>query len=242
MPIYRFYCEDPLLAAKEVILEGQEFHHLVRVTRKGMGEVIELVNGQGHLAQGRIQALKKTYALIQIQSISQTEIPHCKIVLAQAIPRLNRLDFILEKGTELGLTELWLFPGKYSERKKISMHQMQRMRTISIAAMKQSGRLYLPKITMKPPLEQWETFVYPSYFGDISANAPPFFQVLKQQSSQESTLFFIGPESGFSDKETSVLNTLGAQGVRLHSNTLRTDTAALAALTLISHFHLTHIS
>ena len=149
-------------------------------------------------------------------------------------PFQEYIGWILEKGTELGLTEFWLFPGHHSERKTLTEHQLQRLRALTIAAMKQCGRLYLPTITLKPPLSEWESPHPPAFFGDLSPDAPPLFNAWQQNPRQDEVLFFIGPESGFSKEEESTLRHFDATGVKLHQNILRTDTAALAALTLIS--------
>lgn len=234
MPIDRFFYDSPLTPQQEVHLEGKEFHHLVHVTRAKPDEVVELVNGKGQLAYASLKKTEKRHATLDIEKVLEEPKPSFFIILAQAIPRISRLDFIIEKGTELGLTELWLFPGHHSERKNLSENQLDRLRAITIAAMKQCGSLYLPKITLKPSLSKWESIQFPSFFGDLSPDAPPLFQTWQQHPPKDGILFFIGPEGGFSDEEEEILRNFDAKGVKLHHNILRTDTASLAALTLIS--------
>lgn len=231
MPSDRFFINLSLESNQEVILRESEFHHL-QVMRIKEEEQIELVNGLGCLAQARIQKIEKKQAFLHVTGIYKQEIPLQEVILAQAIPRLNRLDFIIEKGTELGVTKFLLFPGALSERKNLTDHQIERMHQVTIAAMKQCGRLFLPKIEFKPPLEKWDKLQWASYFGDVSENAPLFRDIFKHH---ESVLFFIGPESGFSERERDLLLKLEAKGVKLHENILRTDTAALVALSLITH-------
>lgn len=234
MPIDRFFYDFPFTTHQKVQLEGIEFHHLAHVTRTKPGEVVELVNGKGQLASASLEKVEKRNATLYIEKISEKPKPPFSVILAQAMPRIQRLDFIIEKGTELGLTELWLFPGQHSERKNLNEHQLDRLRAITIAAMKQCGRLHLPTITIKPPLSKWEPIQFSSFFGDLSPDAPPLLQSWQQNPPKDGIIFFIGPESGFSDKEEEILGNLGANGVKLHHNILRTDTASLAALTLIS--------
>lgn len=236
MPSDRFYVKSPLLQDENVRIEGTEFHHLVHVMRAGLGDQIEIVNGSGALAYGAIELIEKKSVTIKIDKVSHHPAPAFKVILAQAIPRSNRLDWILEKGTELGMTEIWLFPGAHSERKVLTHHQIERMEAITIAAMKQSGRLDLPLIKMLPELKKWDPLPFPAFFGDLSLSAPPFEILWKEVSPQQGAFFFVGPESGFNDKEHGLLKLLGAHGVKLHQNILRTDTAPLAALALIHHW------
>lgn len=216
---------------QEVILENNEFHHLSHVTRAKEGTQIELVNGKGELAQATILRLEKKLARLSIDLLQVQEKPSKELILAQALPRINRLDFIMEKGTELGATQFWLFPGVHSERKMLTEHQVERLQSLTIAAMKQCGRLFLPKIEIMPPLVRWNKCEVPAFYGDIAPLAEPFY---KKHKEGDSCLFFIGPESGFSDEEIAQLNALGVMGVKLHENILRTDTAALVALSFMN--------
>ena len=230
MPAERYYLDLPLIEGQEVILPYPESHHLVKVMRTPVGKSIELINGHNQLAHASVLTTQKEIRL-QITSVITQDPPPHKIILCQALPRLNRLETIVEKGTELGMTDLWLFPDDLSEKKTLTDNQLQRVKTIAITAIKQCGRLDLPEITIKPPLTEWDSLPYPAYFGDTDPEAPRFFDQRKKNSD---ICFFIGPESGFSKKEITELHQLKAQGVRLHPNILRTDTAPLVALTIIN--------
>jgi len=238
MPAERYFIEEDLNLHETKILKETEFHHLVRVMRAKKGELVELVNGRGSLATGIIQEISKDKAFIVIQDLVTTAPRTTSVILAQAMPKINRLDFILEKGTELGADEFWLFPGQLSVKKEFFPHQLERLQALTIAAMKQCGRLFLPKITLKPELNQWPLQVeHRAFFGDVDPQAPLFSQQWNQTGHLGSPIiFFIGPESGFTDKETTLLKQKGVQGVRLHSNILRTDTAPIMALSLIEHW------
>jgi 16S rRNA (uracil1498-N3)-methyltransferase len=234
MPAERYYMDSDLIPSQLVSIEDREFHHLAHVMRAELGEAIELVNGQGTLAQGRVEQILKHQALIRILESSKTPKKTPRIILAQAIPRINRLDFIVEKGTELGMNDLWLFPGQRSERKSLTEHQLERLKGLTIAAMKQSGTLFLPEISVMPPLKDWKNLEFTAYFGDLSPEAPPFLSTIRETPIRDGLVFFIGPESGFTEDEEKKLKELDAIGVKLHSNILRTDTASLVALSLIT--------
>lgn len=232
MPAERFFAKGELSEGAELFLDGTEFHHFAHVMRGNAGDRIELVNGMGYLAEAEVKALeKKKGARLLINSVKYENPPVRQITLMQAVPRPNRLDFILEKGTELGMTEIILFPGERSERKSFTESQLERMEAQIIAALKQCGRLWLPKLTFGESIEKWKKGDYKLFFGDVDPAAP----LLKAQVNAANCAFVVGPESGFTDKETTQLKNLGAIGVSLNTHILRTDTAALAALAILCH-------
>ena len=234
MPADRFFTPNLFAMDQLASLDGKEFHHLKNVTRTKPGEQVEVVNGLGELAVAVVEEVERHHATLRILKLDKSPPPRYTIILAQAIPRIQRLDFILEKGTELGLTEFRLFPGDRSERKSLTEHQLERLRALTVAAMKQCGRLYLPTLSVAPPLAKWKPLTGSPFFGDLAPEAPTFFSEWQQHPPREEIVFFIGPESGFSGEEELLLHQLGAKGVKLHHNILRTDTAALTSLSLIS--------
>jgi 16S rRNA (uracil1498-N3)-methyltransferase len=238
MPKERFFIPELFAPGSHVSLSKEETHHLVRVMRAHEGDVVELVNGMGQLASARVDEVHRNEVVLTALDVSSEPKPLFEVILAQAIPRMNRLENILEKGTELGMTQLWLFPGQLSEKKTLSDAQMERAQAITIAALKQSGRLFLPTITLLPKLESWNALSLRAFYGDPSPEAMLFARAWRAQQPSEGCLFFVGPEAGFSDKEVQLLSQLGAEGVRLHQNILRTDTAPLVALSLIQHWML----
>lgn len=238
MPAERYFLEEEILPGKNYELRDAEFHHLAHVMRTRIGDQVEIVNGKGTLANALVQSIGKNHAIINVENVYQEKEQKCRLILAQALPKPSRIDFILEKGTELGVDSFWLFPGLLSQKKEFFPNQMERARQLTIAAMKQCGRLSLPTIELKGSLDKWTSLEeYLPFFGDIEPDAPLFADFSSQiHASDKPVLFFTGPESGFNEKETEKLKNLGAQGVKLHRNILRTDTASLAALSLISHW------
>lgn len=238
MPIERYFSATSFQMNQVCELKEAEFHHLAHVMRTRKGDTVELVNGQGSLAQAHVQSIEKNRALLQIENVLQADPPSYQLILAQALPKPNRLDFILEKGTELGVTSFWLFPGELSAKKEFYPHQVERAQSLTIAAMKQCGRLTLPEIHLLPPLAQWTKWPSLAFFGDVEPKAPAFEAVWKQSQGSFS-LFITGPESGFSAQEVEVLKNQGVKGVKLHPHILRTETASLMALSLLSHWMMT---
>lgn len=236
MPANRYFLPREFQENIPVFLEDVEFHHLTHVMRNRVGDEVELVNGKGQLAAAKIIKIDKKNATLEITNLLEASVLEQPLILAQAIPRLTKLEMILEKGTELGMTQIWLFPTQHSDKGHFSPNQLQRFNTIMISAMKQCGRLFLPEILLMPALKQWQKFPLPAFFGDTRPSAPLFAESWAKSTPRSGCIFCVGPESGFSSDEITALEGLGANGVKIHHNILRTETAAITALSLISHF------
>jgi len=224
----RFYLDAPLKEGSLVRLEGEEAHHLHRVMRRNEGDLVEIVNGRHQLAIAQVTQIEKRAVHLKLQEVNTTPPPPFQIILAQALLRPKNLDLVIEKGTELGATAFYLFPGERSEKQTLSSTQKERLRHLSISALKQCGRLDLPQILEKPPLTAWEKPEGTLLYGDLSSTSP-------LPSPTGDTLIFIGPEKGLSSAEEKILsNTFKASGIRLNSNILRAETAAICSLSLIA--------
>jgi 16S rRNA (uracil1498-N3)-methyltransferase len=229
MPAERYFLSEDFNIGEHKILKGADLNHLFKVMRGKEKDVVELVNGRGVLAKASILSIDRKQGCLEILEIKKEKPEMHKNIIVQAIPLQNRLDIILEKGTELGMSEIWFFPGDYSVKKIISEQLFRRLESITIAAMKQCGRLFLPKIVLMPPLKKWAKPQCKSFFGDVNSEAPPF-----DPEPQQDRCFFVGPESGFSEKEIAIMLSWDSVGVKLHKNILRTDTASLVALSIVS--------
>jgi 16S rRNA (uracil1498-N3)-methyltransferase len=223
----RYYLDDSFLGP--TMINGSEFHHLVHVMRKGVGDEIELVNGRGEMARAKIEKMQKSMASLSILDREKHPKPTPSLITAMAFLRMEKLDWAIEKTTELGADSILLFPGQYSEKKELSIHQIERLRQLSIAAMKHCGRLYLPTISILPSLDRILQTDGAILFGDVDPSAP----MLEQIPDQSPILFITGPERGFSQPEEELLKQ-HARGVKLHINILRAETAPMVALTLLS--------
>ncbi len=233
MPHNRYFIDTPLQENTPVSLSGDEYHHLARVSRIKKGEKLELVNGKNQLAVATVLELQKNHAALQITHVVE-KTPPPPLILAQAITRMNHLEWIVEKAVELNATALWLFPGNLSEKDLLSHNQQERLKHLSISAMKQCGRLDLPEILLKAPLTEWKPIEGTLLFGDTSEDAPYFWDAKLPKALPSPIVLFIGPEKGFDPKEVSFLTqTLKAKGIRLHPNILRAETAPLVGLSLI---------
>jgi len=129
------------------------------------------------------------------------------------------------------VTEFWLFPGKLSERKSPSESQLKRLHQVTISALKQCGRLWLPKIVEMEGLLRWKPPSFPLYFGDLNPSAPCLSSLL---SPAPIIGFCVGPEKGFDPGEVEQLKLIGGCGVKLNPNILRAETAAIVGIGIIA--------
>lgn len=230
MPHDRFFLED---FADNLEIRDKEHHHLVNVMRKEVGEIIEVVNGKGVLIKARIEKIDKKVTLLKVVSKTEALPNKNRLILAQALPKIrSNLDFIIEKGCELGVDEFWLFSSKYSGKNLAENHY--RLNQINISALKQCGRLFLPKILSFKNLSSIPKEKEISYlFGQINGKR---ITELSLSHAISSALIFIGPESGFTEEEIEILKeNFQAFGVSLNKNILRAETASIAAVTLLAN-------
>ncbi len=228
MPNERFFTHSKINLNEPILINEGELHHLLHVSRCKVNDKIEIINGQGQLAEAEILSIGKKEATTLPLLMKEEPPPKRKVILAQAFPRANRLDTILEKCTELGVTEIRLFPGEKSERKEASE---QRIESILISALKQCGSLFIPKVLYLPKIAEWKELPCRTFFGSFAEGAP---HLLSIRDVEGDNCIVIGPESGLTENEEARLIDLGASGASLHRNTLRTDTAAIVAVTFLT--------
>ena len=233
MPADRFYTDALFQEDQTFNLSGSELDHLF-VMRIKAGETIEVVNGKNQLATCEIAQITKHQATLHVKELFTSKKQKPSLILVQALTKMNKLEYILEKGVELEVTEFWLFPGYHSELEEISENKKKRLDTLCISAMKQCGRLDLPKIVFYPSLKEMQ-FTKDAFFGDTRPNAPGLISEL-QKSASKNAMLFIGPEKGFHKEEIQMMEAKKAKGVSLLDTTLRAETAAICAASLTAHF------
>lgn len=219
MPHDRFYHPGPL--KESLILEGPEHHHLFRVMRAGIGHSIEIIDGRGTLVTARIDSIDKKTAELSITDTYFEPPPPSKI-LVQSYLKQPKLELVLEKCTELGVSEFHLFPAERSERDHLSNNHQNRLHQMTLVATKQCGRLYIPTIHLHTALPP----VHNAAYCTLVENPPPLHTL-------SATTVIIGPESGWTPSEETHLCTI-AQASSLHSLILRAETAAITAAYTLS--------
>jgi 16S rRNA (uracil1498-N3)-methyltransferase len=228
MPFDRFYVETSLFSSSQTVLEKTELHHLAHVMRIRVGETIELIDGKGTLAKATVASLDKKKALLTIEEIiSQEPATTPKILLGIPLLRPSKLEWILEKGTELGVDAFLIYPADFSDKKTLSQSVLERLQMLMISAIKQSGRLFLPSLSLLSHFSHLFTTEATILYGDTRNSAK------KINTFPFPILFITGPESGFSQEEYALLEKKGT-GIQLNEHTLRAETAPLTAASLLA--------
>jgi 16S rRNA (uracil1498-N3)-methyltransferase len=220
---HRFFVPDRIAAGATIALDGDERHH-ARVLRVREGEEVEVFDSDGNNFLARFESPEK----IQIVEATVNREPSTEIRLAMSIIQLEKFELVLQKATELGVAS---FIPLITDRIEVRLGRIRgkgdRWKRIVLEAVKQSGRSKIP------PIEA------PAKFDD--AIARPGARIMfdadvasaTQQPGNPVTLF-IGPEGGFSEREMDLARAAGASFERLGPRRLRAETAAIAAVTLVS--------
>ena len=236
----RFFSPPENVKGDKIFIEGKEAHHLLKVMRLKAGDEVVIFDGQGKGYQGVIIEERKKSAVVKILSEKKVEkLEEPRVTLAQALPARGKMDYLVEKATELGVDEIIPLETKRSVVKinkgKAELTR-RRWEKISISASKQCGRLKLPvinRITKFPhalgKASEFDLVLFPC----LNFKAVPLKKVLEDGGKIKKVLVFIGPEGGFSKEEIKQAEFVGCKLVALGSNVLKSDTAALAMLSII---------
>lgn len=239
-PVERFFLPQPLQLATTmpsvtVELEGSEAHHLLHVLRAKVGDRIGLFNGQGDEAIAEIVEVRKRSVQLRINDCWTTPRDTSELILATALPKGDRADWLIEKATELGASRIIPLRTARSvvEPRESKLHRLEQ---IAVAACKQSGRSRLPRLDSLTPLsdvlrEFSQTSASRLLLADPRAEQS-LGEFLKSHNDLPTTIVaLIGPEGGFTSEEHAAALASDAISVRLGANILRIETAALAIST-----------
>lgn len=208
-----------------VHINDEEQQHIIKVLRMRDGEEISVTDGKGNLANGKLvfEGKKVSLDIKEIKKNLPDFSPKLHIAIAPT-KNIDRIEFFLEKATEMGISEVTLIQTEKTERKILNIEKLRKQ---SIAASKQSLRFHFPVINdlMKFPdfiknLDPETTFV-----AHCNENLERID--LKEINLQEKITFLIGPEGDFSEKEIQILAEKGIKAVSLGNQRLRTETAGV---------------
>ena len=212
----------------EVTVTGDEFHHSVRVVRVRVGEEVELFDRAGNAARGTVQTLERESAvIITAESLPSRESP-LAVHLAMAVIQLEKFELVLQKATELGVRSILpMMTERVELRPERYANKRERWEKIVFEAVKQSGRAFVPAI--EEPLA----------FADVIRRTGE--KILFDADAEPSTIerlhevtLLIGPEGGWTDEELLVARDAGCLFQRLGPRRLRAETAAIAAMAVIT--------
>ncbi len=235
MRIRRCYTPQPLTAGQLVSLDRRNLHHLVNVLRVRNGDDCVLFNGDGNDYPGTLTAVSRDHAEVQISECHpNNNEPSCRITLAQAISKGERMDWVMQKATELGVHEILPL---VTARTTVQLNgarlqkRLAHWQAIVTGACEQCGRARLPVV--HEPLALKNIQLNPDQTGLVLQ--PGSDRHLLQAAGDAQQLFMvIGPEGGLSDDEIAILNNKGLTAAGLGTRILRTETAAMAALAVLN--------
>jgi len=241
--ITNFYTRPENIDYETLTIDGEEAKHILQVLRYKTGDVISVVDGRGTRYNVLIEKTSEEHLQGKIISsiLSENE-PICQVTLAQAVCRNERMDFLIEKATEIGvssiipiLTERSLIRVSGSSREK---NKMDRWRRLAIASMKQSLRTVLPEIQniikfeeLLPRIRNFDLCLIAS----LEKDSKSIKECEELRKNKGRILLVVGPETGFSEDELSQAKEYGALPITLGARRLRTETAGVVFLSLVLH-------
>jgi 16S rRNA (uracil1498-N3)-methyltransferase len=235
MRLSRVHVDAQLQTGRRLRIEGTAGNHLARVLRLRVGDALTLFNGQGGEYGGTIEEIHRDCVVVAIgdHRDAERESPF-QLVLAQGISRGERMDWVVQKATELGVTRI---APLFTERSVVQLdakqaaRKIQHWRSIAIAACEQSGRNRVPEIAL--PVSLYALLEQPVSSGSAILLSPGAALRITDILTDTAATVLIGPEGGLSDIEQEAATRSGFTPVRLGPRILRTETAAVCALTLL---------
>ena len=228
-----FYLPNMQTSSSICKFSKEEAHHCTRVLRLNNASKALASNGNGLKAEGKIR-IEKECVFMDIEQYEEVERKYTIHILLAPTKSFDRMVWLIEKLSELGIDSISFFSSRYSQRKHINV---ERLENKAIAAMKQSLHAYVPKIN---PIQDFNTLL-----GNQAKRTNKFIALegAKNYIQDELKLFgsyivLIGSEGGFSDEEVEQAREVGFKDISLHPTRLRTETAAWAASYAIQAAHL----
>ncbi len=237
----RFLLSDRL--ADKMVVAGGEAHHMLRVLRLAAGDQVVVVDPVGQAAVARITQASDTEVFLSMETMleEEREAP-ITIRLAQGLPKSDKMDFIVQKAVELGISEIIPMEAdtsvvRYDAAKQ--QNRRERWQKIAAEAAKQCQRTIVPNVAAVQELAKLlaatggETQIIVLYEGQVPLGLK---QVLRERPGND-YLLIIGPEGGLSSREVQLAQDRGAAIVTMGPRILRTETAALAAIAAVMYEH-----
>ena len=230
-----FYCKD-ISTTGFCTLDAEESRHAVRVLRLREGDEINVTDGKGHLYICRIVQVESGKCIVESTAVASQDFPlstfHFHLAVAPT-KNPSRMEWLVEKAVEIGIGEITLLDCDHSER---TFLKTDRLEKLAISAMKQSLHTLLPEIHPAINLKDWlnsQFSILNSQLKFIAHCAPdqPRTPLATALQPGRDAVVLIGPEGDFSNEEIALALKCGFQPVSLGPSRLRTETAALYAVT-----------
>ena len=229
-----FFYLSPDLWGDEAILEGQEARHLGQVLRTAPGAEIGLLDGQGRSGLFVVRKVGKKSVHLERISEKHAPAPLSRAVVALAFSKAVRRGFFMEKAVELGAHGVWLWQGDHSQG-KLSADMREACLGQMIAGAKQSGNPWLPEVrALSGGVDQLVELSRQADHRILPWELQDGVHMLTPEMAGQPglTVYVIGPEGGFSQRELAALNAAAFTPVSLGARVLRCETAATLCLGL----------
>ncbi|MDH3592175.1 MAG: 16S rRNA (uracil(1498)-N(3))-methyltransferase [Planctomycetota bacterium] len=226
----RVFHEGPLVAGSSIDLSTEEGRHLTRVLRLRPGDEVEVFDGLGGVARGEVLECEGETRVRLIRHAQAPCVPEFRLTLALCGLRPERFEWAVQKATELGVAAFRPVSSRRTERGGVRASRLER---IVLEACKQCGRNRLPDLLEPETLPLARPRGAEGWVLDGGAPASLVDRLEEGSSAPEALILAIGPEGGFETEETARFVRDGWTAVRLGPRTLRAETAALAAATLV---------
>ncbi|GIN20043.1 MAG TPA: 16S rRNA (uracil(1498)-N(3))-methyltransferase [Bacillus bacterium] len=247
----RYFINEPFNGQESAVISGEDYHHITRVMRMKPGDRLYVVFEGGEAGIGMIDSIMNSSVEIRItgwEEAKSKELP-VEVTIASGLPKGDKWEWIIQKGTELGASQFVPFIAARSivkwEEKKASK-KLDRWKKIAKEAAEQSHRQKIPRISeplsFKQLLTLGDSFDYKAVaYEEAAKNGEKsgLAQIFTSAGRDNAILLVFGPEGGFEEEETEQLQANGFKLVGLGPRILRTETAPLYALSAVSyHFEL----
>lgn len=246
----RYFIDKQYDEKETAVISGNDFHHITRVMRMKQGDPLYIVFAGGKAGKGIIEAIADSSVEVRIVEWEEKikELP-IHVTIASGLPKGDKWEWIIQKGTELGASQFVPFIASRSvvkwEEKKASK-KLERWNKIAKEAAEQSHRQTVPEIlepvTFKQLLELGSSFSHKAAAYEEAAKSGEKSGLAKMLAAAEPgdrALLVFGPEGGLEEGETIQLQENGFELIGLGPRILRTETAPLYALSAVSyHFEL----
>lgn len=230
-----FFTPDLNPSLENFILSEEESKHAIRVLRMDTGDRLHLIDGRGGLYEAQIidpHPKRTVITILNVEEEFQRPKYHLHIAVGPT-KNIDRIEWFLEKATEVGIQEITPVICEHSERKEV---KLDRLNKVVVAAMKQSLKAYLPKLNPAVSFKQFlreipTEGVQKAIAHCVDAEKKYLNQVLEPDQHY---IILIGPEGDFSEEEIDLALQMGFHPISLGEARLRTETAALAACMEVS--------